>query len=77
GVERALKQLDLLVVHDIMETETTRLAHLVLPSNGPGYDEGTTTNIGGRVQYRRRGLNTTHPPDWKIVNWMAKALGDK
>ena len=76
-LEKALKKLDLLVVHEMLETETSALAHLVLPSNGPGYDEGTTTNIGGRVQYRKRGLNTASAPDWKIISMIAKALGDE
>jgi predicted molibdopterin-dependent oxidoreductase YjgC len=76
-IEAALKKLDLLVVHEMLETETCQLAHIVLPSNGPGYDEGTTTNIGGRVQYRKRGLNTSSAPDWKIISMMAKALGDE
>ena len=76
-VEEALKKIDLLVVHDIMETETTKLANIVLPSNGPGYDDGTTTNIGGRVQFRKGGLKTTNPPDWKIISMMTKALGDE
>ena len=74
-IEAALKKLDLFVVHDMLETETSRLAHIVLPSNGPGYDEGTTTNIGGRVQYRRRGLNSKNHPDWKIISLMHEALG--
>ena len=73
-VEDALKKISLLVVHDMMETETSALANIVLPSNGPGYDEGTTTNIGGRVQYRRRGLNTKNPPDWKIISKMINSL---
>jgi NADH-quinone oxidoreductase subunit G len=76
-VATALRKVDLLVVHDICETETTKLAKIVLPSNGPGYDEGTTTNIGGRVQYRKGGLKTTHPPDWKIIAMMAQALGEE
>ena len=73
----ALKNLELLVVHDMLETETTQLAKIVLPSNGPGFDEGTTTNIGGRVQARRKALDTTHCADWKLVNVMLKALGDE
>ncbi len=73
----ALRKLDLLVVHDMLETETTELAHLVLPSNGPGYDEGTTTNIGGRVQARKSGLDAEHAPDWKIISLMLNALGDE
>ena len=76
-VENALRKLDLLVVHDMLETETTELAHLVLPSNGPGYDEGTTTNIGGRVQARKSGLEAEHAPDWKIISLMLNALGDE
>ena len=76
-VEGALKNLSLLVVHDMMETETSILANIVLPSNGPGYDEGTTTNIGGRVQYRKRGLNTNNPPDWKIISKMINSLSEK
>jgi len=76
-VETALKNLPLLVVHDMMETETSLLANITLPSNGPGYDEGTTTNIGGRVQYRKRGLNTNNPPDWKIISKMINSLREK
>jgi NADH-quinone oxidoreductase subunit G len=73
-VEAALKKIEMLVVHDMFETETAKLAHILLPSNGPGVDDGTTTNIGGRVQFRKGGLKTTHPPDWKIISLMAKAL---
>lgn len=76
-VASALRKLDLLVVHDMLETETTELAHLILPSNGPGYDEGTTTNIGGRVQARKKALEAAHAPDWKIISLMLNALGDE
>ncbi|SVA72210.1 uncharacterized protein METZ01_LOCUS125064 [marine metagenome] len=76
-IEAAFKNLSLLVVHDMMETETSLLANITLPSNGPGYDEGTTTNIGGRVQYRRRGLNTKNPPDWKIISKMINSLSEE
>lgn len=76
-VESALRKLDLLVVHDMLETETTELAHLVLPSSGPGYDEGTTTNIGGRVQARKKALEASHASDWKIISLMLNTLGDE
>jgi NADH-quinone oxidoreductase subunit G len=76
-LEEALRKLDLLVVHDMMETETAKLAQIVLPSNGPGFDEGTTTNIGGRVQLRTKGLTTGNPADWKIVSIIAKELGQE
>ncbi len=76
-VAEALKKLDLLVVHDMLETETAELAHVVLPSNGPGYDEGTTTNIAGRVQARKQAFQSDLIADWKIINLMLNALGDE
>lgn len=76
-ITEALKKLELLVVHDMLETETTALANLVLSSNGPGYDEGTTTNIGGRVQARKKALETEQVQDWKMINLMLNALGDE
>ncbi len=74
-IESALKKLEFLVVHDMLETETTQLANVVLPSVGPGYDEGTTTNIGARVQYRKRGLMSEGLADWQIISQMAAELG--
>ena len=48
-----------------------------MPSNGPGFDEGTTTNIGGRVQARKKALEGVCIDDWKLVNVMLKKLGDQ
>ena len=76
-VVEALKNLDLLVVHDMLATETTQLAKIVLPSNGPGFDEGTTTNIGGRVQARKKALDSNGIADWKLISVMLKRLGDE
>ena len=76
-VVEALEKLDLLVVHDMLETETTQLAKIVLPSNGPGFDEGTTTNIGGRVQARKKALDSNSIADWKLISVMLKRLGDE
>ena len=76
-VKKALENLDLLVVHDMMQTETAKLAHYVIPSNGPGFDEGSTTNIGGRVQLRTPGMRAQNPADWKIITMIANALGDE
>ena len=76
-VVAALKNLDLLVVHDMLATETTQLAKIVLPSNGPGFDEGTTTNIGGRVQARKKALDSNSIADWKLISVMLKRLGDE
>ena len=47
-VGERLKNADLLVVHDTFETDTTALAHVVLPAK-TGYEkEGTVVNLEGR-----------------------------
>ena len=74
-VKSALEKLECLIVHDMIATETSKMAHIIIPSNGPVCDEGTTTNIGGRVQLRRRGLTANNIPDWKIVARMINELG--
>ena len=48
AVGERLKAADLLIVHDSFETETTKLAHVVLPAK-TGYEkEGTVVNLEGR-----------------------------
>ena len=49
-VRAALEKLPFLVVQDTRLTETTKLAHVVLPSTHFGEKEGTYTNRKGRVQ---------------------------
>jgi assimilatory nitrate reductase catalytic subunit len=48
-VQRALDQLDPLVVIDFFMSETAELADVVLPGSVWCEDEGTTTNLEGRV----------------------------
>ena len=54
AVEARLKALDLLVVADFVPSETAALAHVVLPVAQWAEDEGTMTNLEGRVLRRRR-----------------------
>jgi assimilatory nitrate reductase catalytic subunit len=51
--ERALRQLDLLVVQDAFETPTTALADVVLPAATWGEKDGTYTNTERRVSRAR------------------------
>ncbi|MEI6215048.1 MAG: formate dehydrogenase subunit alpha [Desulfuromonadales bacterium] len=53
---RALEKLDLLVVQDIFPTETTALAHVVLPAACYAEKEGTFTNTERRVQRVRKAV---------------------
>jgi predicted molibdopterin-dependent oxidoreductase YjgC len=49
-VERALRNLDLLIVQDIFPCETAHLAHVVLPAVSSLEKDGTFTNTERRVQ---------------------------
>jgi len=53
-VERRLRDLDLLVVADFVRSETAALADVVLPTAQWAEEDGTMTNLEGRVIRRRR-----------------------
>ncbi len=76
-VQRALARLDPLVVIDFFLSETAELADVVLPGSVWCEDEGTTTNLEGRVVKINR---AAEPPgqarrDWEIVCELARRLG--
>ncbi len=72
-----LRSLDLLVTCDFFLSETARLAHVVLPAAQWAEEEGTTTNLEGRVIRRRKALDP--PPgvltDLEILCGLARELG--
>ncbi|WP_042460174.1 assimilatory nitrate reductase catalytic subunit NasC [Neobacillus dielmonensis] len=76
-VEKALKELDFLVVADMYISETARLADVILPTTSYLEDTGTLTNLEGRVVLRegnrRKPGETKH--DWEILCDLAVALG--
>jgi assimilatory nitrate reductase catalytic subunit len=77
NIENKLKQLDLLVVCDAFENETAQAAHVILPVAQWAEEEGTTTNLEGRVILRQRvspqpqGVKT----DLEILCALAERLG--
>ncbi|HEX5505536.1 MAG TPA: molybdopterin-dependent oxidoreductase, partial [Thermomicrobiales bacterium] len=76
-VQRALANLDPFVVIDFFMSETAELADVVLPGSVWCEDEGTTTNLEGRVIKINRAAD---PPgearrDWEIVCDLAARLG--
>ncbi|MFF3212589.1 molybdopterin oxidoreductase family protein [Streptomyces sp. NPDC002886] len=77
-VERRLAGLDLLVVADFVPSETARMADVVLPVTQWAEEEGTLTNLEGRVLRRRRLLSP--PPgarsDLAVLRGLAVRLGD-
>jgi formate dehydrogenase alpha subunit len=76
-VARALKKLDLLVVQDIFPTETSRLAHVVLPAVSFAEKTGTFTNTERRVQLSRQAMPPLEGalPDWKIICEISSRAG--
>ena len=75
---RRLGGLDLLVVADSMPSGMTELAHAVLPVTQWAEEEGTTTNLEGRVIRRRRAAD---PPagvlsDIDVMAGLATRLGE-
>lgn len=76
-VEERLRALDFLVVADPFMSETAALADVVLPSAQWAEEDGTMTNLEGRVILRRRAVD---PPagvrtDTEILVALAGALG--
>ncbi|WP_210495584.1 nitrate reductase [Patulibacter sp. SYSU D01012] len=77
-VAAALRRAELVVVQDAYHpTETTALAHLVLPAAAWPEKAGTTTSSERRVTLMRPALPPPGEalPDWRIVAKLAAALG--
>jgi assimilatory nitrate reductase catalytic subunit len=77
NITRKLAALDLLVVADAFENETSAAAHVVLPTTQWAEEEGTMTNLEGRVLLRRpfapppEGAKT----DIEVLGLLAARLG--
>ena len=76
-VKKALAKLDLLIVQDIFPTETTALAHVVLPAVTFAEKDGTFVSTDRRIQRVRKAIEPLGDsrPDWRIICDVAKALG--
>ncbi|MFF2454452.1 molybdopterin oxidoreductase family protein [Isoptericola sp. NPDC058082] len=71
-VRERLAALDLLVVCDVVPSETALLADVVLPTTQWAEEEGTMTNLEGRVIRRRRA--TDAPGDARSELWILAGL---
>ncbi|QDI91719.1 nitrite reductase [Salicibibacter halophilus] len=76
-VKQALKKLKFLVAVDLFKSETAQLADLILPASSYLEDEGTMTNLEGRVTLREASMKAPGEArhDWKIICDVARALG--
>ena len=76
-VEKALQNLDLIIVQDLFFSETCNFADVILPSCGCLEQEGTFTNGERRIQHVRPAVQGPGDarPDWIPVVEVAKRLG--
>ncbi|OBT15570.1 nitrate reductase [Vibrio sp. UCD-FRSSP16_10] len=77
-IKSALEKCPLVVVSDcIADTETTRMADIVLPAQGWSEKSGTVTNSERRISRQRRILPSPGlaKPDWWIVSQVAQKMG--
>jgi assimilatory nitrate reductase catalytic subunit len=74
ALEARLGRLDLLVVADPFVSETARLADVVMPACQWAEEEGTMTNLEGRILYR--GAARAPPEDVRTDLQILKAVAD-
>jgi formate dehydrogenase alpha subunit len=75
--KESLNHLDLLVVQDIVLSETAQLAHVVLPAASFAEKDGTFTNTERRVQRIRKAVPAPGQAraDWVIISELATKMG--
>ena len=76
-VRNALNNLELLVVQDILATETTFIADVVLPGAAFSEKGGSFTNMEGRIQSFEAAVCPPGDakPDWEILGLLFAKLG--
>ncbi len=77
-VRAALRRCELVVVSDcVADTDTTRLAHVLLPAAAWGEKDGTVTNSDRHISRQRAFLPLPGAarPDWWIIGQVAQRLG--
>lgn len=76
-VREALEQLDFYVAIDFFMSETARYADVVLPGSLQEEDDGTVTQVEGRIIRIRQAVDCPGDArqDWRIIQDIAAALG--
>ncbi len=77
-VKRALQQCELVVVSDcIANTDTAKLAHVLLPATGWSEKDGTVTNLERRISRQRPLFPASGEAkhDWWIISQVAQRMG--
>jgi NADH-quinone oxidoreductase chain G len=77
-VEKNLRDLELLIVQDIMYTDTAKIADIVLPGSSWAEKEGTLMAATGIMQELPKLLPETGQsiPDWKVFRNLARIMNE-
>jgi Uncharacterized anaerobic dehydrogenase len=72
-VRKALTNVEFIVVQDILDNETAKIAHVILPGAAPGEKGGSFTNLEGRIQGFEPAISPpgNAKPDWQILDLLA------
>jgi formate dehydrogenase major subunit len=75
--KEALNHLDLLIVQDILLSETAEIAHVVLPAACFAEKDGTFSNTERRVQMVRKAVEAPGQAkaDWEIISELSTKMG--
>jgi len=76
-VAAALKNLEFLVVQDIVRNRTTEMADVILPGAAVYEKNGSFTNMEGRIQTFSPAASPPGEarPDWEILGQLVRAMG--
>jgi NADH-quinone oxidoreductase subunit G len=74
-VEKALANVDLLIVLDVLEGPLSQAADIMLPLHSFAEKDGTFTNLEGRIQRVRQAIPPVAktPADWRLLTDLANA----
>ena len=77
-VKKALQKLEFIVVQDILNSETAKIADVILPGAPLSEKDGSVTNIEGRIQpfNAMAAPPGKAKPDWEILDLLAARLGN-
>ena len=77
AVQDALRRCPFVVVSDVVRTDTTRHAHVLLPAAAWAEKSGTVTNSERRISRQRSFLKPPGEarPDWRIICDVAARMG--
>ncbi|WP_243370474.1 molybdopterin-dependent oxidoreductase [Geotalea sp. SG265] len=75
-IKKALAKLELLVVQDILDNETSRMAHVVFPASAAAEKSGSFTTTDNRLQLLGKAVDATGDAreDWDILGELYNRL---